>query len=160
MYLGLLGKIQMQNPAALSIGSENQIPKILMQFPSMETFSYQSCQSISLYFLNLLHGLLRSCQTENMSLWLRFIADSKIDTEFVLQFASLWCDFIGISSKAKAKMDAYSLKIAKNVAFPPIFVRLKFLCLVTLFDRKLQGFRTSPKLTIFGILMNFCTLKM
>ena len=51
------------SPAALSIGSENQIPKIFMQFPSMETFSYQSCQSISLYFLNLLHGLLRSCQS-------------------------------------------------------------------------------------------------
>ena len=54
------------SPAALSIGSENQIPKIFMQFPSMETFFYQSCQSISLcslYFLNLLHGLLRSCQS-------------------------------------------------------------------------------------------------
>ena len=35
--------------------------------------------------------------------------------------------------------------------FRPIFVILKLTCLVTLFDRKLQGFRTSPKLTIFGI---------
>ena len=35
--------------------------------------------------------------------------------------------------------------------FPPIFVQLKLTCLVTLFDRKLQVFKNSPKLTIFGI---------
>ena len=35
--------------------------------------------------------------------------------------------------------------------FPPIFVFLKVTCLVTLFDRKLQVFKKSPKLTIFGI---------
>ena len=35
--------------------------------------------------------------------------------------------------------------------FPPIFVLLKVTCLVTLFDRKLQVFKNSPKLTIFGI---------
>ena len=47
--------------------------------------------------------------------------------------------------------------VFKNVAFefwhfPPIFVLLKLTCLITLFDRKLQVFKTSPKLTIFGIL--------
>ena len=36
-------------------------------------------------------------------------------------------------------------------AFPPIFVVLKLTCLVTLFDPKLQIFKNSPKLTIFGI---------
>ena len=35
--------------------------------------------------------------------------------------------------------------------FSPIFVLLKLTCLVTLFDRKLQVFKNSPKWTIFGI---------
>ena len=35
--------------------------------------------------------------------------------------------------------------------FPPIFVLLILTCLVTLFDRKLQVFKNSPKWTIFGI---------
>ena len=35
--------------------------------------------------------------------------------------------------------------------FPLIFAQLKVTCLVTLFDRKLQAFKKSPKLTIFGI---------
>ena len=35
--------------------------------------------------------------------------------------------------------------------FQSIFVLLKVTCLVTLFDRKLQVFKNSPKLTIFGI---------
>ena len=35
--------------------------------------------------------------------------------------------------------------------FPPIFVLLKLTCLVTLFDRKLQAFKNSPKCTIFDI---------
>ena len=35
--------------------------------------------------------------------------------------------------------------------FPHIFVLLKLTCLVTLFDRKLQVFKNSPKWTIFGI---------
>ena len=35
--------------------------------------------------------------------------------------------------------------------FPPIFVLFKVTCLVTLFDRKLQVFKNSPKLAIFGI---------
>ena len=34
--------------------------------------------------------------------------------------------------------------------FPPIFVRLKVTCLVTLFDCKLQVFKNSSKLTNFG----------
>ena len=46
--------------------------------------------------------------------------------------------------------------LAQNVVFefwhfPPIFVLLKLTCLVTLFDRKLQVFKISPKWTIFGI---------
>ena len=51
------------------------------------------------------------------------------------------------------------LKITLNVAlefsqfwhFPPIFVLLNLTRLVTLFDRKLQVFKNSPKWTIFGI---------
>ena len=35
--------------------------------------------------------------------------------------------------------------------FPPIFVRLKLTCLVTLFDRKLQVFKNLPKWAILGI---------
>ena len=35
--------------------------------------------------------------------------------------------------------------------FLPIFDLLKLTCLVTLFDRKLQVFKNSPKWTIFGI---------
>ena len=50
----------------------------------------------------------------------------------------------------------YCLKTTQNVAsefwhFPPIFILLKLTCLVTLFDRKLQVFKNSPKWTIFGI---------
>ena len=39
--------------------------------------------------------------------------------------------------------------------FPTIFVLLKLTCLVTLFDRKLQVFKNSPKWTIFGIFIFF-----
>ena len=51
---------------------------------------------------------------------------------------------------------SHCLKITQNVAFefwhlPPIFVLLKLTCLVTLFDRKIQVFKNSPKWTIFGI---------
>ena len=54
------------------------------------------------------------------------------------------------------KLLSQCLKITKNVAlefwhFPPIFVLLKLTCLVTLFDRKLQVFKNSPKLAILGI---------
>ena len=50
----------------------------------------------------------------------------------------------------------HGFKITQNVAFelwhfPPIFVPLKLTCLVTLFDRKRQVFKNSPKWTIFGI---------
>ena len=37
------------------------------------------------------------------------------------------------------------------LVFSTIFVLLKVACLVTLFDRKLQVFKNSPKWTIFGI---------
>ena len=50
---------------------------------------------------------------------------------------------------------AQCLKITQNVAFewhfPSILDLLKLTCLVTLFDRKLQVFKNSPKWTIFGI---------
>ena len=54
------------------------------------------------------------------------------------------------------KVVSHCLKITQNVAFefrhfPPIFVLLKLTYLVTLFDRKLQVFKNSPKWTIFGI---------
>ena len=56
-------------------------------------------------------------------------------------------------------MPSHCLKTTQDVAFefltfwhfPPIFVLLKPACLVTLFDRKLQVFKNSPKWTIFGI---------
>ena len=38
-----------------------------------------------------------------------------------------------------------------HLNFPPISDLLKLTCLVTLFDRKLQVFKNSPKLTVFGI---------
>ena len=38
--------------------------------------------------------------------------------------------------------------------FPPIFVLFKLTCLVTLFDRKLQVFKSSAKWTIFAICNN------
>ena len=57
------------------------------------------------------------------------------------------------------RVDAHCLKITQIVAFEilefwhfsRIFVLLKLTCLVTLFDRKLQVFKNSPKETIFGI---------
>ena len=50
----------------------------------------------------------------------------------------------------------HCLKITHNVVFdfwhfPPSFVLFKLTCLVTMFDRKLQVFKNSPKWTIFGI---------
>ena len=50
----------------------------------------------------------------------------------------------------------HCFKITQNVEFefwhfPPIFVLLKLTCLVTMFDRKLQVFKNSPKWNIFGI---------
>ena len=55
------------------------------------------------------------------------------------------------------KYNARCLKIAQNVTFqfwhfPPFLVLLKLTFLVTMLDRKLQGFKISPKWTIFGIL--------
>ena len=69
-------------------------------------------------------------------------------------------------SKNLSALYSQCLKTTQNVAFlilhfwhfPPIFVILKMTCLVTLFDRKLQVLKNSPKLTIFGFLMNFCPL--
>ena len=54
------------------------------------------------------------------------------------------------SSPSKLFHYAQCLKITQNVAFefwhfPPIFVLLQLTCLVTLFDRKLQVFKNSPK---------------
>ena len=44
------------------------------------------------------------------------------------------------------------MKIIQNVPFEFFeFWQSKLTCLVTLFDRKLQVFKNSPKLTIFGI---------
>ena len=43
--------------------------------------------------------------------------------------------------------------------FSPIFVLLKLTCLVTLFDRKLQVFKNSPKWTIFGIFNLFLSIQ-
>ena len=45
------------------------------------------------------------------------------------------------------------LKITRILilAFSTNFVLLKLTCLVTLFDRKLQFFKNSPKWTLFGI---------
>ena len=44
------------------------------------------------------------------------------------------------------------MKSAKTVQLKfSIFVLLKLTCLVTLFDRKIQVFKKSPKLKIFGI---------
>ena len=40
-----------------------------------------------------------------------------------------------------------------------IFVQLKLTCLVTLFDRKLWVFKTSSKLTIFGIFSELLSTK-
>ena len=64
-----------------------------------------------------------------------------------------------LSSLFSLNRDSHCLKITENVAFeifefwhfPTFFVLLKVICLVTLFDRKLQVFKNSPKLTIFGI---------
>ena len=43
--------------------------------------------------------------------------------------------------------------------FPPILVLLEMTCLVTLFDCKLQVFKKSPKLTLFGIFNELLSTK-
>ena len=53
-----------------------------------------------------------------------------------------------------SKIQVNCLKITRIFQFwhfPTIFVLIKVTCLVTLFDRKLQVFKNSPKLRIFGI---------
>ena len=55
----------------------------------------------------------------------------------------------------------YRIWIFEFWHFQPIFVLSKLICLVTLFDRKLQIFKNSSKLIIFGISNKlFCPLKM
>ena len=44
--------------------------------------------------------------------------------------------------------------------FPPIFVLSKLTRLVTLFDRKLHLFKSSPNWAFLAVLMNFCLIKM
>ena len=64
-----------------------------------------------------------------------------------------------IEALEKVNINAHCLKITQNVTFEffnfGIFHQflsyLKLTCLVTLFDRKLQVFKNSPKWTIFGI---------
>ena len=66
---------------------------------------------------------------------------------------------ISASEGLQVKRWSHYLKITQNVAlelfnswhFPSIFVLRKVTCLVTLSDRKLQVFKNSSKLTIFGI---------
>ena len=54
--------------------------------------------------------------------------------------------FFEITEKSKCPIWIFQLW-----HFPPIFVISKVTCLVTLFDRKIQVFKNSPKLNIFGI---------
>ena len=70
-----------------------------------------------------------------------------------------WWSQMSIGTTNFCWYTAHCLKISQNVSFwicqfwhfPPIFVLLKMTCQVTLFDRKFQVFKNSPKLTIFGI---------
>ena len=52
---------------------------------------------------------------------------------------------------SKKNLENISKCLIWNWHFSPIFVLLKLNILVTLFDRKLQVFKNSPKWTIFGI---------
>ena len=67
------------------------------------------------------------------------------------------CDLKGLTEKNTSFTQyTHCLKITQKVAFefwhfPPIFVQLKLTCLVTLFDRKLQVFKNSPKWNFFDI---------
>ena len=54
--------------------------------------------------------------------------------------------FFEITEKSKCPIWIFQLW-----HFPPIFVISKVTCLVTLFDRKIQVFKNSPKLNNFGI---------
>ena len=56
--------------------------------------------------------------------------------------------FLTLLEKNSLKMSHLNFSI---LAFSPFFVLLKLTCLVTLFDRKLQVFKKSPKWTILGI---------
>ena len=64
---------------------------------------------------------------------------------------------------------SHCLKITQNVAldfflilaFSTFFVLLKLTCLVTLFDRKLQGFlKTRQNGSFLAFFISFCPLKM
>ena len=70
-----------------------------------------------------------------------------------------WCfvSFFFLLSASDKSMFSHNVwKSSKNVAFgfwhfPHIFVLLNVTCLATLFDRKLQVFKNSPKWINFGI---------
>ena len=90
----------------------------------------------------------KSPKTSVLYVWLIGVILVVLRRKYVLL---LFC-----SEKKRALGRTHCLKITQNVAFefwrfPPIFGLLKLTCLVTLFDRKLQVFKNSPKWTIFGI---------
>ena len=60
------GTLHQLLPRHYPLGRKIRFPRFSCNFHRWKLFFYQSCQSISLcslYFLNLLHGLLRSCQS-------------------------------------------------------------------------------------------------
>ena len=99
---------------------------------------------------------------ENWQLGVIFLVLLFMIEPFVYFILSIWLSIlrcIGCIQNPKCHQNtvhAHCLKITQNVAiewfdFPSIFVLLKLTCLVTLFDRKLQVFKNSPKWTIFVI---------
>ncbi len=64
-----------------------------------------------------------------------------------------WWNIVWKTSKM-SNLNFWFLAVSAN------FVLLKLICLVTLFDRKLQVFKNSPNWACLAFLMNFCPLKM
>ena len=150
--------------------------KFLVDKPQKSKFEEEAC----LFFCFMLSTryLLRTeiLTTQNSSLWhllklkklddvkleIHFLGKWKIDCHLSMpitttkQKTNLKTQFLifGSSSSSSTLFEKYSkccIWFFPFWHFPPIFVLLKLTCLVTLFDRKLQVFKNSPKWTIFGI---------
>ena len=90
-----------------------------------------------------------------------FASEASLRFEFQLQFCQVlarkfifkWDIFWSFSNHCTVfeNHPKWRISVFQFWHFPSIFVLLKLTCLVTLFDRKLQVFKKSPKWIIFGI---------
>ena len=120
--------------------------KIFFQF-SINKNAGKFTLEFFVFFISILEDFFRICQIED---------GSENFTNFSSLLMIYFCHFC-FKLKNFHKLTVFEnhpkcrIWVFQFWHFSPIFVLLKLTCLVTLFDRKLQIFKNSPKWTIFGI---------